>query len=330
MKNLLALSALAALLALSGCQSKKNEPSGLELFPATTEGKVVAEFDGLKITDKHIGSFINELPPRVRARYNTPKKREGLILKILQGEMLVRAAIKEGTTNDPALLIRIKATIAQYYTRNVLGAQVSEKTKISEEEIREYYENNKMKYDRPAKRRTSHILVMISQKAPKEEQDKALAKVKEILEEVKKESGDAKSFARLAKKYSDDTGSRRRGGDVGYFTRTEDGGRMAKEFADAAFALSKKGDISDVVRSKFGYHIIKFTGKRNAVSKSYDQVKPRIESALKAIKRKSAFTSVIEDVKKKMKFQVNKDAIAAIDFDMPKDIKEGPPPPSPK
>ncbi|NIT59647.1 MAG: hypothetical protein GWN00_26530, partial [Aliifodinibius sp.] len=52
MKNLLALSALVALLALSGCQSKKDEPSVLELFPATTEGMVVAEFDGIKITDK--------------------------------------------------------------------------------------------------------------------------------------------------------------------------------------------------------------------------------------------------------------------------------------
>ena len=322
MKNLLAFSALAALLALSGCQSKKDEPSGLELFPASTEGKVVAEFDGVTITDQYIQSFLKELPPRVKARYNTPEKREGLIMRIVEGEMLARAAMKEGATNDPALLTQIKATIAQYYTRKVLGARVGEKTKITEEEMREYYEKNKKRYDQPAKRRASHILVKVSQKAPKEEQEKALTKAREILEEVKKESGSAGSFARLAKKYSEDKGSKRKGGDVGYFVRIEDGGRMIKAFTEAAFSLSKIGDVSDVVQSKFGYHIIKFTGKRDAVSKSYDEVKRRIEAALKGMKRKSAFQSVIEDVKRKMEFQVYKEAMAAIDFGVPKSTRE--------
>ena len=224
MKHFFALSLAAALLALSGCQSKKDEPSGVELFPATTEGKVVAEFDGLKITDNYIKSFINELPPHVMARFKTQKKKEGLIMKFLQGEMIARAAIKEGITDDPALLARIKAIIAQYYTKNVLGDRVGEKTKISEEEMREYYENNRKKYNRPEKRRARHILVKVSQEAPKDEQDQALAKAREILEEVKKGSGKAGSFAHLAKMYSDDKGSKRKGGDVGYFFRTEDGG----------------------------------------------------------------------------------------------------------
>jgi parvulin-like peptidyl-prolyl isomerase len=97
---------------------------------------------------------------------------------------------------------------------------------------------------------------------------------------------------------------------------------MAKEFSDAAFALSRNGEVSDVVRSQFGYHIIKLTGKRGAVTKSYDKVKPRIESKLRAIKRKNAFQSVIEDMKKKLKFQVNKEAIADIDFGTPEKIQK--------
>ena len=326
MKNLIAFSAFAALLVLSGCQSKKEEPSGLELFPTPTEGKVVAEFDGLKITDKYLSSFFQELPLRVRARYNSPERREGLIMKLLQGEILSRAAVKEGVANNPALLMRIKATIAQYYTRNVLSARADEKTKISEEEMKDYYEKNQKKYNQPEKRRASHILVKVSQDAPKKEQDKALAKAKEILQEAKKEAGTAGSFTGLVKKYSDDKGSKRKGGDVGYFARTEDGGRMVKEFSDATFNLSEIGDFSDVVRSKFGYHIIKYTGKRDAVIKSYDEVKPRIESRLKAMKKKTVYQSVIEDVKKQMKFHVNKDAIAAIDFGMPKGVKERPMP----
>jgi parvulin-like peptidyl-prolyl isomerase len=106
---------------------------------------------------------------------------------------------------------------------------------------------------------------------------------------------------------------------VGYFAKSEDGGRMAKEFSDAAFALSRNGDISDVVRSKFGYHIIRLTGKRGAVTKSYDKVKPRIISKLKTMKRKSAFQSIIEDTKKKLAFKVYKEAIAEIDFGKPED-----------
>ncbi|MCP4669589.1 MAG: hypothetical protein GY849_24915 [Deltaproteobacteria bacterium] len=330
MKNLLALSALAAVLALSGCQSTNKELQSLVLYPATTEGEVVAEFDGVKITDTYLNAYIKQLPPGIITRYNTPKKREGLILKILDGEMLARAAFKEGVTKDPALLIRIKAAIAQYYARDVIGARIVEKTKISEEEMREYYENKKKKFDRPAKRRASHILVKVSQKASKEKQDKALARARKILEEVKKESGKAGSFARLAKKYSDDKVRNKKGGDVGFFARTEHGGPMAKAFSDAAFALSKKGDVSDVVRTKIGYHIIKFTGKTGPVSRTFGEVKPSIASTLKAMKRQSAYKSAMEEVKKKMNFQVNKEAIAAIDFGMPEGAKEGPKPQSPK
>ncbi len=76
---------------------------------------MVAEFDGVKITDKYLNAFIKELPPRLKGRYNTPKQREGLLLKILEGEMLARAAFKEGMVNDPALLVRIKSAIALYY-----------------------------------------------------------------------------------------------------------------------------------------------------------------------------------------------------------------------
>ncbi len=330
MKNLFALPVLAVILVFSGCQEKPSESSGLELFPGTPEGQVVAEFDGVKITDKYLNAFIKELPPRLKGRYNTPKQREGLLLKILEGEMLARAAFKEGMVNDPALLVRIKSAIALYYKRNVLGAEISKKTEVSEEEMREFYEKNRGKYDQPPKRRASHILVKVSEKASKEEHDKTLAKAGQILEEVKKESDDRGSFARLAKKFSDDIGSKIKGGDVGYFSRTEDGGRMVIEFTDAAFALSKKGDISDVVRSKFGYHIIKLTGKRDAVSKSYEEMKPRTASTLKAMKRKSAYESAIKDMEKKMKFHVNKEAVAAIDFGVSKDIKKGPAPPSPR
>jgi peptidyl-prolyl cis-trans isomerase C len=330
MKNQLAFSALAAILALSGCQSKKSQFSEIELFPAPTEGKIVAEFDNVKITDTYLSTFLKDLPPHVMARYNTPEKRERLISRILEGEVLTRAAFRKGITNDPALLTRIKAVIAQHYMRKVIKPGAERSIKVSEEEMKAYYEKNKAKYGRPAKRRASHILVKVFKKAPKAEQDRALTRIKKILKDVKKASGDPKVFARLAEKYSDDQGSKRRGGDVGFFSRVEKGGRMAKAFTNAAFALAKKGDVSDVVRSRFGYHIIRLTEKRDAALKTYDEVKPRIESALKARHRKTAYKSAIEDVKKAFKFQVNKEAIAGIDFSIPKDIRLRLKPPLPK
>ena len=141
---------------------------------------------------------------------------------------------------------------------------------VSDAEIKARFEGHKDKYQQPEERRASHILIVA-----KTEGEKAAAKAKaeEVLKEVRKTPA---KFADLAKQYSQDPGSAKSGGDLGYFGR----GMMVKAFEEAVFK-QKEGEISDVLESEFGYHIIKLTGIKTAKVKSLDEVRADIVSELK-------------------------------------------------
>jgi peptidyl-prolyl cis-trans isomerase D len=140
---------------------------------------------------------------------------------------------------------------------------------VPEEELRKYYAENEARFTTPPERRASHILVKAEKSGPAAEREKAKAKAEKLLAEVKKNPA---SFADIARKNSDDPGSAEKGGDLDFFGR----GAMVKPFEDAAFGL-KQGEISGVVESDFGYHIIQVTGARGGEKKSFEQVRAEIE-----------------------------------------------------
>lgn len=144
---------------------------------------------------------------------------------------------------------------------------------VSEDELRKYYDENRSRYTVAEERRASHILIKADASASAEEKAKAKARAEALLAEVRKNPA---SFAELARKNSQDEGSAARGGDLDFFGR----GAMVKPFEDAAYAL-KQGEISNVVQSDFGYHLIQLTGLRGGETRSYDQVRPEIEAELR-------------------------------------------------
>jgi peptidyl-prolyl cis-trans isomerase D len=144
---------------------------------------------------------------------------------------------------------------------------------VSDDELRKYYAENEKRYTTPEERRASHILVKADKDAPQAERAKAKAKAEALLAEVRKNPA---SFAEIAKKDSDDEGSAAKGGDLDFFGR----GAMVKPFEDAAFGL-KPGEISGVVESDFGYHIIKLDAVRGGEKKSFEVVRPELESEVR-------------------------------------------------
>lgn len=126
--------------------------------------------------------------------------------------------------------------------------------RVPEAEIEAWYRANKARYTSPEERQASHILIRADMGAPEAEVKAAQDKAADLLRQVRATPAD---FARLAREHSQDPGSAARGGDLGHFGR----GMMVKPFEDAVYAL-KEGEISDVVRSDFGFHIIHLTGIR--------------------------------------------------------------------
>ncbi|UCU97782.1 SurA N-terminal domain-containing protein [Acidovorax radicis] len=157
---------------------------------------------------------------------------------------------------------------------------------LGEDDLRTYYKENVGRMAGKEERRASHILINAAKDAPAADREKAKARAGELLAQVRKNPA---SFAELAKKYSDDKGSAVAGGDLNFFAR----GAMVKPFEEAAFAL-KKGEISDVVESDFGYHIIELTDIKTPRQPSFEELRPTMEAELKQQQAQRKFAEVAE------------------------------------
>ena len=156
---------------------------------------------------------------------------------------------------------------------------------VSEADLRERYKERAADFTTPQERHARHILIQVASDAPPEKVDAAKKKAEEILARIRK----GESFAELAKKFSEDSGSAKEGGDLGFFGR----GVMDKAFEKAAFAL-KAGEVSEPVRSTFGFHIIKLEGIRGGETKPFEQVRAQLEKDLKRQKAEDKFYSEAE------------------------------------
>ena len=144
---------------------------------------------------------------------------------------------------------------------------------LPEADLRKYYDENASRWTAAEERRASHILIKSDKDQPAADRSKAKARAESLLADVRKSPA---SFAEVARKQSEDTGSAGQGGDLDFFGR----GAMVKPFDDAVFAM-KSGEISNVVESDFGFHIIQLTGVRGGDKKPFDQVRAEIESEVR-------------------------------------------------
>lgn len=165
-------------------------------------------------------------------------------------------------------------------------ASVQAAMTVNEDDLRTYYQENLSRIAGQEERRASHILINAGQDASADDRAKARAQAQALLEQLRK---DPKAFAELAKTSSQDSGTAASGGDLGFFGR----GAMVKPFEDAVYALNK-GEISDVVESDFGFHIIALTDIKTPPQPSYEELRPRLEKELKEQQAQRKFAEVAE------------------------------------
>jgi peptidyl-prolyl cis-trans isomerase D len=142
---------------------------------------------------------------------------------------------------------------------------------VSAKEIEDYYRNNKEKFSQPKRVKVRHILIKADAKDAE-----ASAKAKEKAESIQKEAAQGKDFAQLAKKYSEDPGTKDQGGEIGYITK----GMVVPEFEAAAFSL-KPGEVSQVIQTPYGFHILKVDDVQEASTQPLEKVKDQVEALLK-------------------------------------------------
>ena len=206
------------------------------------------------------------------------------------------------TADYAAKLNPTDADLAQFYAANANLFQAPEQANIeyvlfdvetikkgivvAEADLKTYYEQNVQRLSGKEERRASHILIASPKSAPEADRQKAKTKAIELTALVKKSPD---TFADVARKNSQDPGSAPAGGDLDFFALDA----MVKPFSDAAFAM-KNGDISDVVESEFGYHIIKLTDIKAPKQRTFEEMKPELEADIKKQQAQKKFTETAE------------------------------------
>ena len=192
------------------------------------------------------------------------------------------------TESDIKTYIKHRMSIKKF-----IDEEFVEKIKVPEKEIKDYYDSHPGYFKRPEEVKASHILIKVSPKADESKKNDALDKIKKIQKRLQ----EGEDFGTIAKE-SSECPSSKKSGDLGFFGR----GRMAKPFEDAAFSL-KPGEISDIVETRFGYHLIKVVEKRPETTIKYDTIKDRIKQQLKEEKLEKEVITFLEKLNKTAKIE---------------------------
>lgn len=170
----------------------------------------------------------------------------------------------------------------------LMSQEVRSKVQVGEREIREFYESNRARYGAEEEFRARHIFFKVEKKGGAEE----LAKAEKVAAEVLKEARAGKDFAELARQYSTDPAAARDGGDLGTFKRDD----MVPEIGNTVAAL-KPGEVSDLVLSPAGLHIIKLEERKPAKGRPFEEVKDEIEEQLYKKKADERFAQWVKDLR---------------------------------
>lgn len=223
---------------------------------------------GMKVSERDIDDAIDEV-----------KKQNSL-----DDERLKAALKREGLTYE-----NYRAQIKKQIEKSrVIGQQVRSKVSATDKDLADYYERNKKIFMQDEEVKVSHILFAVPEGASEEETEKIKSNAQKVLDMAR--SG--MDFAELARKFSQDS-SGKEGGSLGYFKK----GQLLPEFEAAAFSL-KKGEISSLVKTSFGFHIIKVDDIKEASPEPFEVVKEKIRSAAMSEMMEQRYKEWMEELKK--------------------------------
>jgi parvulin-like peptidyl-prolyl isomerase len=279
-------------------------PITIGASPLLANGETVVSWKSGTITTLELESDLIRFPQEQREKtIKNPQMMSQLMDNIHLYKILAERAEKSGYTNQQ--IVKSSAEIARI--RSIGGnylqsLQEAEKKRIGDltSAAREKFLRDPTKYRLPESVSATHVLIGVK--------DRSEAQAKELAEQVRQRLVKGESMEELVTKYSDDIGSKNRGGALGMFGR----GAMVKEFEEAAFALTKDGEISPVVKTQFGYHVIRLTSKQAAKQQSFDEVKDVLISEITQESLERFRDAYIAEIRSDSSIRVNDSAFEAM------------------
>lgn len=305
---------LVVALLIAGCTKKHDEGKGSPTQHGAGGGASappqsveelktpLAKIDDVTITLGEFQERINRQSPYIRARYTSLEQKKEFLDSLVRFEVLAKEAYRRGLDKDPEVVRTMKQVMIQKLMRDEFDAKVTADT-IADAEMKAYYDANLAEYVKPEEVRVSAIIL------------KNKAQAERVLLEAKGDAGKTnKGFRDLVMKYTSDEESKLRGGDLRYLELASKDAPPA--VIKGAFTLMNTGDVSGVLEAGNGtFYILKQTGRRKQMTKSFDDAKPQIRNKLFREKRLAAQKDFIDGLRAKAKIEINEPNLAKVRID---------------
>ncbi len=245
------------------------------------EKKVLAVVEGREITQEDLELVIQSLNPKQANQFQSEEGKQRLLQELVNQELIYLDAVEKGLESNfdyQRSLKKMKENFLKQYAMNAMFQQAE----VSDEEIQAFYEENPDQFQQPEQTKASHILVDEEEEAKK----------------IKDELDNGASFEEKAQEASGCPSSQK-GGDLGYFSK----GKMVPEFEAVAMDL-KPGEISEPVKTQFGYHIIKVVDRKEGTTSDLKEVKDQLRQHLAAQKQQSIYMETVNQLKDKYSIEI--------------------------
>ncbi len=298
--------ALAIILLITGCnsltrQSVRNSPPQAQDALATVGDRI--------ITLSEFQEKLDNIPPKYRENVTTKEQKERFLERLVQIALFSIEARTQNIDKEERVQSRIKDAVDSILWREYVKREIKDKITVTDEEVKEYYDTHLDEFKHPEKVKAGHILIKVARNASPEDWAEAENKAKDLKAQL--DSG--ADFASLAKENSDDPATKEKGGKLGYFTR----GKISPEFSDVAFSLRAGAEISEPVKTRHGYHIIKVEAKMPEQIKELAKVRVRIKSKLRSKKQRTILEQITKRLKEKYKVMLNTELLSYDEGDRP-------------
>ncbi len=272
---------------------------------------VLAKIDDVTITLAEFQERINRQSPYIRARYTSLEQKKEFLDSLVRFEVLAKEAYRRGLDKDPEVVRTMKQVMIQKLIRDEFDVKVTAEGAVSDSEMKAYYDANVGEYVKPEEVRVSAVIV------------KNKAQADRVAIEARGDAGKTnKGFRDLVMKYSADEETKLRGGDLRYMDATTKD--VPANVVKAAFTLFNTGDVSTAVDAGNGtFYVLKQTGRRKSVTKTFDDAKPQIRNKLFRDKRLQAQKDFVDGLRAKSKIEINEANLARVRIDTSQNVDDG-------
>lgn len=278
-KFFLVVAAVFLLLFIASCDKAK-----------PLKGNELVRINDRVITLEEFEQEMEKLPPSLKTLMIDEKGRKKFLEDFLNVELLLLEGKKKGLEKDKEVLAKVEMFKRGLIIDTLMGELYKGKDEVSDEEMETYYRENKKQFFLGERVRVRHIVVKTMPEA----------------QEIKRRLDRGEDFITLVRKYSISP-SREEDGDVGYIER----GKVGKEFEQAAFALKRQGELSNIVKTTFGYHIIRLEGRKRPQQLTFSETKEEIRKFLREKKRKEILDAHLQELRKEAQISINEKLLAA-------------------